>query len=64
MAKLKRNEPPYSEQLIQDINDKEDHIEKLEYDILMLKKKLGTLSLEEEERLKLLETKFKMNDLS
>ena len=42
--------------------DKEDEIEKLDYEILMLKKKMGMLTPEEEQRLKDLETKFKMDN--
>ena len=42
----------------------EEDIEKLEYDELIQKKKMGHLSEEEEERLKLLESKQKMNELS
>lgn len=46
------------------MNDQKDQIEKLDYDILMLKKKLGLLTPEEEERLKELEAKLGMDKFS
>ena len=42
----------------------EDDIDRLTYEILQLKKKMGLLTEEEEQMLKQLETKFKMNEMS
>jgi hypothetical protein len=46
------------------IKELEEHMDKLEYESLLLKKKLGILTAEEEDRMRELEARFKMNDLS
>mmetsp|Transcript_34495 Transcript_34495/g.25593 ORF Transcript_34495/g.25593 Transcript_34495/m.25593 type:complete len:111 (+) Transcript_34495:1331-1663(+) len=60
----RKDKKDMTEEDVDKIHEYEDEIERLEYEILMLKRKLGLLSPEEEERLKLLETKRKMNDIS
>ena len=42
----------------------EDEIDRLEYEILLMKQKLGLLTEEEAQKLRELETKFKMNEMS
>jgi len=59
LGRMKRNEADADE-----IVEQEDMIDRLDYEILLLKRKLGLLGEEEALRLKELETKFKMDEES
>ena len=61
---MKRKNPPLSEADLARLKELEENIDRLEYESLLLRKKLGLLTDEEEDRMRELEARFKMNDLS
>jgi hypothetical protein len=61
---LKRKNPPLSEADLTRLKELEENIDRLEYESLLLRKKLGLMTDDEEDRMRELEARFKMNDLS
>lgn len=64
LEQLKRKNPPLSEADLARLKELEENIDRLEYESLLLRKKLGLLTDVEEDRMRELEARFKMNDLS